>query len=131
MTLNNVKAPVPLARAVALQYCYCCQMQRYNPQRVQLAKLLLAQITQAVLLLAPVLLVLHRSARSHPPGHFGLEAVVDGDAPPVVQLNADILEAHVLGEGPSADADQQNVTGQSLIFSSGRSLHPERHQPTG
>lgn len=69
------------------------------------------------------------SALSHPPGHFGLEAVVDGDAPPVVQLDADALQAQVLGEGPSADADQQHVAGQSLILPSGRCLHPERHRP--
>lgn len=57
------------------------------------------------------------------PRHFGLEAVVDGDAPPVVQLDADRIQTQVLGERSSADADQQHVTCQSLVLPSGRRLH--------
>lgn len=59
------------------------------------------------------------------PGDFGLEAVVDGDATPVVQLDADSIQAQVLGERSSADADQQHVTCQSLALPSSCRLHPE------
>lgn len=61
------------------------------------------------------------------PGHFGLEAVVDGDAAPVVQLDADRVQTQVLGERSSADTDQQHVTRQRLVLPSGRRLHSETH----
>lgn len=64
------------------------------------------------------------------PRHFGLEAVIDGDASPVVQLDADRIKTQVLGERSSADTDQQHVTRQSLIFPTGCCLHPETHQYT-
>ena len=62
------------------------------------------------------------------PGYFGLEAVVDGDATSVVQLEAHALQAQVLREGPSAHAHQQHVTRQSLVLPAGRRLHPGRGQ---
>lgn len=61
------------------------------------------------------------------PGYFGLEAVVDGDAPPVVQLDADRIQTQVLCERSSADADQQHVARQSLVLPAGRRLHSETH----
>lgn len=57
------------------------------------------------------------------PGYFGLEAVVDGYASPVVQLQAHGIQAQVPGEGPSADAHQQHVTRQSLVLPAGCRLH--------
>lgn len=60
------------------------------------------------------------------PGYFGLEAVVDGDAAPVVQLDAHCLQAQVLGERSSADTDQQHVTRQSLVLASSCRLHTEK-----
>lgn len=64
------------------------------------------------------------------PRHFGLEAVVDGDSPPVVQLDADRIQTQVLSERSSADTDQQHVTRQSLVLPAGCRLHPETHQHT-
>lgn len=59
------------------------------------------------------------------PGYFGLEAVVDRDAAPVVQLDAYRIQTQVLGERSSADTDQQDVTRQSLVLPSSRRLHSE------
>ena len=57
------------------------------------------------------------------PGYFGLEAVVDWYASPVVQLQAHGIQAQVPGEGPSADTHQQHVTRQSLVLPAGSRLH--------
>lgn len=59
------------------------------------------------------------------PGNFGLEAVVDRDAASVVQLDANRIQTQVLGVRSSADADQQDVARQSLVFPSGCCLHSE------
>lgn len=59
------------------------------------------------------------------PGYFGLEAVVDRDAAPVVQLDAYRIQPQVLSVRSSANADQQDVTRQGLVFPSGCCLHSE------
>ena len=57
------------------------------------------------------------------PGYFGLEAVVDGDTPPVVHLEANRIQTEVLSERSSADTDQQHVTRQRLVLPPGCRLH--------
>lgn len=57
------------------------------------------------------------------PGHFGLEAVVNGYPAAVVQLDTNILKTKTACKRAAADAHQQHITSECLVLSSSSSLH--------
>lgn len=66
------------------------------------------------------------------PGHFGLETAVDRDSPAVIQFNTDRLKTEVTSEGAAANAHQQNITGERLVFATSCSFHTnQRKQHNG
>lgn len=65
------------------------------------------------------------SNKSVVPGHFSLEAVVDGYPATVVQLYSNVLETEAICERAPADTHQQHVTSERLVLASSSSLHSE------